>query len=278
MAWDQDMGPGPVIFQYNYSHHNNGGAVLWMSSQGVFRYNISANEGGATWYMRDLANDSYKNSNTLAVPIIGGETSAMSYRNGRPLFKINQSTKGPQVPVVYNNVFFFGPDMPSDFGLYGFDTTTTNKWVRFYNNIILKIGTGTLHLSYGSNGSGYPDGYIVNPEGFTNNLIWAYDNDQNIGNMGRIKNGTGSTSVNEMFGSGNIYGNKWENPKLKIQDYPIVQDTKLATQNLQPPRDTNMAGWTAPQNDRGQIEIFRHQRNNIFSFGRFVQYPAHDFI
>lgn len=48
MAWDADYGDG-TIYQYNYSHHNAGGALmvcLYESVNTVFRYNISQNDLG----------------------------------------------------------------------------------------------------------------------------------------------------------------------------------------------------------------------------------------
>ena len=48
-AWDIDWSDG-TIYQYNYSHHNGGGALLTCLSeayQGVFRYNVSQNDLGA---------------------------------------------------------------------------------------------------------------------------------------------------------------------------------------------------------------------------------------
>jgi hypothetical protein len=46
-AYDADNGCNNLVFQYNYSHHNGGGAMLFMSGQHntTFRYNISANDG-----------------------------------------------------------------------------------------------------------------------------------------------------------------------------------------------------------------------------------------
>lgn len=45
-AWDADWGDG-TLYQYNYSHHNSGGCVMFCESQAyrnTFRYNISQND------------------------------------------------------------------------------------------------------------------------------------------------------------------------------------------------------------------------------------------
>ncbi|SCP95481.1 DUF4214 domain-containing protein [Anaerobium acetethylicum] len=49
-AWDADSGDG-TIYQYNYSHNNGGGCVMFcvgQAYQSVFRYNISQNDLGGT--------------------------------------------------------------------------------------------------------------------------------------------------------------------------------------------------------------------------------------
>ena len=46
-AWDADSGDG-TIYQYNYSHDNEGGCVMFCEGESVnniFRYNISVNDG-----------------------------------------------------------------------------------------------------------------------------------------------------------------------------------------------------------------------------------------
>lgn len=45
-AWDFDVGVSDSIYQYNYSHDNEGGALLVMNdtSRNIFRYNISQND------------------------------------------------------------------------------------------------------------------------------------------------------------------------------------------------------------------------------------------
>ena len=47
-AWDADYGDG-TLYQYNYSHNNGGGSVMFCGVQAVnniFRYNISQNDLG----------------------------------------------------------------------------------------------------------------------------------------------------------------------------------------------------------------------------------------
>lgn len=55
-AWDFDIRVSDSIYQYNFSHHNEGGALLVMDStnNNIFRYNISQNDYDAfgTFHLR----------------------------------------------------------------------------------------------------------------------------------------------------------------------------------------------------------------------------------
>jgi hypothetical protein len=213
-AWDIDNNCQNVVYQYNYSHHNAGGVILFMNSGvsgSVFRYNISANDGGSTRYMVNVAE-----------PGIEVDTSANSYTawtGGQTLFHYTPTgtSASALIPLIYNNTFYVGDGITC--GVFGSNSSNPlNKYVRFYNNILLKVGDGTVYFSYGHSGGGN-QGYIVNPAGFKKNLLWAYETDPAVGDQSKFNNGSGDT-VDALC---TTYDNKWQNPNLKIQDSANVQ-------------------------------------------------------
>jgi hypothetical protein len=238
-AWDIDNDCDKVIYQYNYSHHNAGGAILFMSAitNGVYRYNISANDGGSTRYMATVDDAAGAN------PVDTSVNSYTDWNKGQSLFHYtNLATSGSStMPLIYNNTFYIGDGITC--GVFGHTTTSAvQKYVRFYNNIIVKAGEGTVFLSYGQEGNGTA-GYIYNDSGFKNNLLWGYDTDPSTGNSAKFSNGSG-TPVDTLFSSN---GNQWKNPDLKIQQSANV--TALRSQ-----RDTVFPANSF--NDPGALETF----------------------
>jgi hypothetical protein len=215
-AWDIDNYCQNVVYQYNYSHHNSGGVILFMNAGvtgSVFRYNISANDGGSTRYMAGITS--------------GVDTASSSYTSwpsgsGQTLFHYTPTNTSAStlIPLIYNNTFYIGEGITC--GVFGHNNTAAvNKYVRFYNNILLKTGSGTVYLSYGHADPGYP-GRIQNPAGFKRNLLWAYNTDQNTGDQSKFNNGSGA-SIAELCAD---YENSWQNPRLKIQEPANVQVLK----------------------------------------------------
>jgi hypothetical protein len=208
-AWDIDSGCDKVVYQYNYSHHNPGGSILFMSgpTNSVFRYNISANDAGTSRYMAteviDPATDTVSTSANSYTAWTAGQT-IFHYGN-------TGETADNKKPLIYNNTLYIGDGITC--GLYGENSTSgVKKYVRFYNNVIVKVGTGTVYMSYGHNGGGHP-GTISNPAGFKNNILWAYETAAPAsGVQGKFNNGTSDMSL--LIG---VNGNTFENPNLKIQ-------------------------------------------------------------
>lgn len=124
-AFDIDLTCDGTIYQYNYSHNNKGGFCLFMdgSTNSVFRYNISVNDGGGS---------------------------------GQEIFHYLPSSAN-YAPAIYNNTIYIGAGTTTQI----FDSTTTSKYFKFYNNIIRSEGTVSKFCNTAStNGK------------FSNNLIY----------------------------------------------------------------------------------------------------------
>lgn len=89
-AWDADSGDG-TIYQYNYSHDNEGGCIMFCEGESVnniFRYNISVNDGtGTITPVRNI--DAHIYNNTFIIP------------EGVPFIRPNMSEGGM---LVENNI------------------------------------------------------------------------------------------------------------------------------------------------------------------------------
>ncbi|MEV6007047.1 ricin-type beta-trefoil lectin domain protein [Streptomyces sp. NPDC051976] len=130
MAWDADYGTDHTVYQYNYSHDNEGGMAMFCGCGGagtsttnaVFRYNVSQNDAGQV--LRDAGeNNGWFYNNTVYEP--AGSTA-------------NILTSGRSSLTVANNIFVNN-------GSGGYDYSGT----RFTDNIM----TG--------NTSGIPSGQIT---------------------------------------------------------------------------------------------------------------------
>jgi hypothetical protein len=208
-AWDVDNNCDQVIYQYNYSHHNAGGAILFMNTQtnSIFRYNISANDGGGSKYMETIASPG-----TQAI-----DSNIESYKfwpNGQGLIhnSIPDTVGGPRIPLVHNNTFYLGDGVSAS--IYGCVWDWPDKYVRFYNNIVLKTGAGEVRFS-DSHGADKPlvIKNIFNPEGFRNNLLYAYQTDRKQDDTTKFK--TGNLTMGQWVSG---YDNIWADPLLKIQE------------------------------------------------------------
>ncbi len=102
-AFDFDHGTKNSVYQYNYSHDNYGGTILFMNSMGgrnMFRYNISVDDGGDP-----------HNPHVLFHNAVNGKA-----------------------PYIYNNVFVLAPEAK---WLYGQNNNGTE--VHFINNIVMSL-------------------------------------------------------------------------------------------------------------------------------------------
>lgn len=131
-AYDVDMSCQRNIYQYNYSHDNGGGFLLFMGGNdgSVVRYNISANDGG------------------------GNSGTGYTYdRQG--IF--HTATKGQLTHQIYNNTFYIGDgvstSMFSEGGSKG-NTSAMTTGSPFRNNVVLKEGSGDLKWVYTHNSDG----------------------------------------------------------------------------------------------------------------------------
>lgn len=152
-GYDIDLYCMNNIYQYNYSHHNNGGFFLFMGANdgSVVRYNISANDG----------------TGTIGTGVDGNGTSYHYNHQSIFHFANNQTTH-----QIYNNVFYIGDGVKTS--LFG---STNNKAVvrsvgSFKNNILYKEGNEKISLSssYSATGADSKEGTLGgNPEQWIQN-------------------------------------------------------------------------------------------------------------
>ena len=99
-AWDADYGDG-TLYQYNYSHNNAGGAVMFCGIQAVnniFRYNISQNDLGGV--INPAGNpDAHVYNNTFYV------------KKGIDFIRTNM---GGGKMVVENNIIYYAGNSPKE--------------------------------------------------------------------------------------------------------------------------------------------------------------------
>jgi uncharacterized protein YjdB len=104
-AFDVDMFSEGMLYQYNYSHDNRGGFMLFMggSTNSLVRYNISVNDG-----------------------------------NGAEIFHYLPSSQNDS-PLIHNNTFF--TDSHINTKIF---SPKTNQYVKLYNNIFMAKGEMTM--------------------------------------------------------------------------------------------------------------------------------------
>lgn len=204
-AYDIDMACYDNTYQYNYSHHNGGGFMLFMGNQydSVVRYNISANDGGGS---RGVGAD-------------GGANNSYTYKE-QSIFHYWNKADNNTMPTIYNNTIYVGDGISTS--LYGEGNSSDNSGVRarFYNNILLKEGSGSLKFlaNYPANGSNAVERKLgAEPEKYMrNNLIWPES-------IATEKSG----ATPEILAEG---GNLFMDPLLVIQEDAENLD-RLAEQN-----------------------------------------------
>lgn len=132
-AWDIDLYSENYVYQYNYSHRNSGGSVLFMngSKNNIFRYNLSIEDGG------------YANRPHLVYYAASGSSGANAY------------------PLIYNNVFALSSGITSLFD----GNTTHSSYLHFQNNIVYANNDNKPNLFFRA-------GEVIDGGSFTNNIFW----------------------------------------------------------------------------------------------------------
>ncbi|MCR4694276.1 MAG: discoidin domain-containing protein [Pseudobutyrivibrio sp.] len=102
MPWDIDGGNQNCVYQYNYSHDNDGGSVMICadascpSNGSIIRYNISQNDGGRVLNLTGPSTNTYYYNNTayldsnMSTDIVGAVDLGGNHRN----------------LYAYNNIFY----------------------------------------------------------------------------------------------------------------------------------------------------------------------------
>jgi hypothetical protein len=192
-------------------------------SNSVFRYNISANDGGGTRYLYNVSRDASAPTGTnpldddYANPVDPNAWSYTGFDHGQSLihYVVGESSAASKIPVVYNNTFYVGDGI--DVAVYGNTSTGSGqKYVRFYNNIVLKDGSGTIAFNNTHNPSPtnpqsplYSYSTFFNPSGgVKNNIFYAMDGQDSHFTYGA------PNSFSSVIKTQN--GNLWQDPKLDI--------------------------------------------------------------
>jgi hypothetical protein len=213
-AWDFDGGCVRSVYEYNYSHHNAGGSILFMGAgqaNCVYRFNISANDGIGARGVATVTKTVADGGTTVVNPNSSSYTAFVSqsvfhYASG------STSGSNPATPLIHNNTIYIGDGFTV--GLFGQNQAqAVNYYVRFYNNILIKEGEGQIHLARGHNGAGNNNGSVVTPNHFKNNILWGYDTNPASGKRDKFANGNTLSLTNLL----NQSGSRFINPMLKIQ-------------------------------------------------------------
>lgn len=232
-AYDIDMSCDGNLYQYNYSHHNGGGFLLFMGNQSnsVVRYNISANDGGGnhgTGVDRDT-------------------NSGYTYKE-QSIFHYWNKEDNASMPTIYNNTFYVGDGISTS--LFGEGNSANNSGViaRFYNNIICKEGSGSFKFltNYPNNGSDAVERTLgENPQNFfKNNVIWPKE----------IATKKSGATPEVLEPSGNIFAD----PKLVFQNTSGAA-AKLAAQNKTTLDDGDIYHFTSAEVLRQRASLFKLQ-------------------
>ena len=267
-AFDFDGGCKRSVYEYNYSHHNAGGAILFMGAgQGdcVYRFNISANDGIGTRGLYDIRNDG--NSPADAMPVSNTQASYTGFSNGQSVFHYatgSESSSSSATPLIHNNTIYIGDGYT--IGLFGQnETTARNYYVRFYNNILIKAGAGTLYLARAHREpNGVAQGSINNPAHFKNNILWAYElAAPDTGVQNKISNGN-TWPIDTLMQA--QYNNQFADPKLKIQQAANVSLLRAQRDTVFPETDFNdpekLALFTGKERLRNRAGMFAPEDAN----------------
>ena len=263
-AYDIDLSCVNNTYQYNYSHHNSGGFMLFMGDQkdSVVRYNISANDGYG------------RNKGVSAdIPGLG---SPYAY-DSQSIFHYWNKSDNANMPTIYNNTFYVGDGY--DTALYGEGNSKDNTGVvaRFYNNVIVKEGEGELKFvtHYDKDGSKAVECKMGNKNATIPNMV------QN--NIIPERMITDLYTKEEFEQGNNIIQPKDAAPVLKIQENKTLLDAMNAQNNNQLPATASneeIAQFTSTEKIRERASMFQLAENSVAqTAGRTVKgAPASDFF
>lgn len=122
-AWDFDIKVTNSIYQYNFSHHNEGGALLVMDStdNNVFRYNISQNDYDrfGAFHLRpgggklNVYNNVIYRDNGVTNSLTGASTTGMANYANNIFYNAASGTYTNGSTVTYNHNLFYGANTSS---------------------------------------------------------------------------------------------------------------------------------------------------------------------
>ncbi|MDQ6422146.1 right-handed parallel beta-helix repeat-containing protein [Paenibacillus sp. LHD-117] len=119
MAWDADARTNRTLFQYNYSHDNEGGAMLFISygteysRDAVYRYNISQNDRNYLITATNPINASLYNNvfyvkSDITARMFNTNSGTASFKNNIFYYMGNTTANSWGVSYTYSNNTFFG--------------------------------------------------------------------------------------------------------------------------------------------------------------------------
>ncbi|MFC6356626.1 hypothetical protein [Luethyella okanaganae] len=130
-AFDFDHGSRGVIYQYNYSHDNEGGTLLLCADgratgggiyDGVFRYNVSQNDrhqlfsvcGGANLYNMKVYNNTFYIAPGLSTKVFqaGGGANQVAFNNNI-FYNLGSGGYAAKPSWTYDHNVYFGNNTPS---------------------------------------------------------------------------------------------------------------------------------------------------------------------
>ncbi|MED5019197.1 right-handed parallel beta-helix repeat-containing protein [Paenibacillus chibensis] len=127
MAWDADARTNRTIFQYNYSHDNEGGSMLFISygteysRDAVYRYNISQNDRNylitATNPINaSIYNNVFYNQSGVSAKVFNTNSGTAAFKNNIFYNQGTTSTSGWGSGYTYSNNVVFGnyASLPND--------------------------------------------------------------------------------------------------------------------------------------------------------------------
>jgi len=242
-AFDVDVSCQNNTYQYNFSHHNGGGFILFMGSDdgSVIRYNISANDGGGIKGTgKHFPNNIKTDYNFSAQGLI--HTAKKNVL---------------QTHKIYNNTFYIGDGITTslfDECYTSVKPSTYSVGSFFKNNIIYKEGAGNFYwvLSAGRGGGlnesklyGYNKDLYVNY--IQNNILYNESGNEEYF-------ATSGATIEKLIKAGNIF----EDPLLMDPaGVSAYKDGGLAYS-----KDADIYKYTSVASLRSKLEGFKIQEGS----------------